>query len=80
MNAKMLLRTFVFLILLFVILYIGMENPQRIDFRFPMLLEKRLTQPAAVLYFAMFAIGVVAGMMLHSGGGGRKSEAGSKKK
>jgi uncharacterized membrane protein YciS (DUF1049 family) len=79
MNAKMLLRTFVFLILLFVILYIGMENPQRIDFRFPMLLEKRLTQPAAVLYFAMFAIGVVAGMMLHSGGG-RKSEAGSKKK
>ncbi|HEU5080239.1 MAG TPA: hypothetical protein VFT72_13590 [Opitutaceae bacterium] len=81
MNAKILLRTVVFLLLLFVILYIGMSNPQKIDFYFPMLLERRITQPAAVLYFAMFAIGVIAGMMLHSGGGGgKRSDSGSKKK
>jgi len=82
MSAKILLRTVVFLLLLFVILYIGMSNPQKIDFYFPLLLERRLTQPAAVLYFAMFAIGVIAGMMLHSGGasGGKRSESNSKKK
>ncbi len=82
MNAKMFFRVFVFLVLLFVILYVGMENPHRIDFYFPILLEKKITQPAAIVFFAMFAIGVIAGMMLHSSGGGgsRKGEGAGKKK
>lgn len=81
MNAKIFLRTIVFLTLLFVVLYIGMTNTHRVDFYFPMLLDKRITQPAAVLFFAMFAIGVIAGMMLNSGGsGGGKSSEGSSSK
>ncbi|PTY03795.1 hypothetical protein DB347_21440 [Opitutaceae bacterium EW11] len=81
MNAKMFLRAFVFLLLSFVVLYIGMMNPHRIDFYFPVLLEKKVTQPAALLFFAMFAAGVIAGMMLNSGGGSAgKSEGGSGKR
>ncbi len=82
MNAKTLLRVIVFLGLVFVMLYVGMENPQRIDFNFPILLDKRITEHAAIIFFAMFAIGVVAGTMLHfsSGGPARKSEGGGGKK
>jgi uncharacterized membrane protein YciS (DUF1049 family) len=80
MNAKMFFRAFVFLLLLFVILYVGMNNPHRIDFYFPLLSEKKITQPAAILFFVMFAIGVIAGMMLHSGSGGKRSEGGSSKR
>lgn len=76
MNAKMFFRSIVFLLLLFVVLYIGMHNTLPIDFYFPVLLEKKLSQPAALIFFAMFAIGVIAGMMLHagekSGGEGKK--------
>jgi uncharacterized integral membrane protein len=82
MNAKMFLRAFVFLVLLFVVLYIGMTNRHNVDFYFPILLEKKVTQPAAVLFFAMFATGVIAGMMLQGGGssGGGRGEGSSKRK
>lgn len=83
MNAKMFLRALVFLLLSFVVLYIGMTNPHRIDFYFPILFDKKVTQPAALLFFAMFAAGVIAGMMLNSGGGGgggKGGEGGSSKR
>jgi len=79
MNAKTIFRGLVFLLLLFVVLYVGMANPHKIDFYFPLLLEKKISQPAALLFFGMFAIGVVAGMMLTGdkqkavGGGGGES-------
>jgi uncharacterized integral membrane protein len=65
----MFFRAFVFLLLLFIVLYVGLSNPQRVDFYFTLLFERRVTQPAALLYFAMFAIGVLAGMALNAGGG-----------
>ncbi len=83
MNTKMVLRAFVFLLLCFAVLYVGMANPQRVDFHFPLLLERKVTQPAALLYFAMFAVGVIAGMMLNAGGsskGGSDGGGGSKRK
>ena len=80
MNAKMFLRAFVFLLLLFVVLYIGMTNPHRIDFYFPLLLDRKVSQPAALIYFAMFATGVIAGMMLNAGGASKGGEGGSAKR
>ena len=68
MNAKTLFRGTIFLLLLFVVLYVGMENTHRVDFYFPLLLEKKISQPAALLFFGMFAVGVLAGMTLNSGG------------
>lgn len=79
MTAKTLVRTLVFLALLFVVLYTGMHNTHSIDFRFPMLLDRKVSQPAAFLFFGFFAIGVLAGMMLHAGGGSAKGSAPKKK-
>jgi hypothetical protein len=79
MNAKMLLRAFVFLLMLFVVLYTGMHNTHRIDFYFPIVLTKKAVAPAALIFFAVFALGVLAGMALNAGGtsggsAGRKRE------
>ena len=79
MSFKVLFRSIVFLAILFVMLYIGVNNRQAADFYFPMLLDKKLTTDAAMIYFGMFAVGVIAGTLLTvGGGGGGKSRASSK--
>jgi uncharacterized integral membrane protein len=80
MNFKLLLRTIVFLALLFVILYVGMTNPKEIDLWFPIASPKPLHQPAALIYFGIFAIGVLAGTLLHGGRKGGGSRGGGDKK
>ena len=83
MGFKLILRTVLFLLILFVMLYIGMENTDAIKFRAPLLLDKPLTQPAAIIFFVIFAVGVVAGTLFNVGGGssgkGGKSSGGSSK-
>jgi uncharacterized membrane protein YbhN (UPF0104 family) len=72
---KAILKTFVLLIILFVILYVGMNNGHEIDFRFPIagITDKKpVHASAALIYFGIFAIGVLAGTMLHTSGGGAK--------
>ena len=84
MSIKLLLRILVFLALLFVILYVGMTNPKEIDFYFPLVSPKPnapiLHQPAALIYFGIFAIGVLAGAMFNAGGGKKSSRSDSDKK
>lgn len=80
MNLKLLFRGFVILVLLFVVLYVGMTNTHPIDFFFPLLLEKKISQPAALIFFGMFAIGVVAGMMLNANKGKAAAEGEPRKK
>ena len=83
---KAVLKTFALLCILFVILYVGMSNVHEIDFRFPIagLTDKKpLHATAALIYFGIFAIGVLAGTLLHFGGGsggGAKKSGGSKDK
>jgi uncharacterized integral membrane protein len=77
---KAVLKILVLLALLFVLVYVGMHNTHEIDLHFPIAgttLKKPFHFPAALLYFGMFAIGVVAGTVLANlgGGGGRKSSA-----
>ena len=85
MSFKLFLRTVVFLAILFIMLYVGMNNPQDITFNFPIAgttAKTPIHQSAALIYFGMFAIGVLAGTMLTAGGGkgGKKSSAPSKDK
>ncbi|MFI5355816.1 MAG: hypothetical protein ACHQ4G_00630 [Opitutales bacterium] len=78
MNFKAIFRTVVFLALLFVILYVGMNNTQDIAFRFPIAGTTDKTPihaSAALIYFGVFAIGVFAGMALHTGGGGERKKS-----
>lgn len=82
MSFKVFIRTVVFLAILFVMLYVGMSNPQDITFNFPIAAKNPIHQSAALIYFGMFAIGVLAGTMLTAGGGkgSKKSAASSKEK
>ena len=79
MNFKVLFRSIVFLIILFVVLYAGMNNTTSIDFRFPLALQNPIRAPAALIYFGVFAVGVLGGTVLTAGGSGG-SRRGSKEK
>lgn len=75
MTFKAILRTIVFLALLFIMLYVGMNNTQVIDCHFPIAGTTDKTPiraSAALIYFGVFAIGVFAGMALHTSGGESK--------
>ena len=79
---KAVFKTFFLLIILFVMLYVGMNNTKEIDFNFPVAGstdKKPIHESAALIYFGVFAVGVFAGTMLHSGKGGGKKSAGSSK-
>ncbi len=86
MNFKVVLRAVVVLAILFVMLYVGMYNTQRIDFYFP-IAASSISWPAepAVslithLYFGVFAVGFLAGTVLTAGGGKKSSGGGSRDK
>jgi uncharacterized membrane protein YciS (DUF1049 family) len=78
MSFKVLFKSIVFLAILFVMLYIGLNNRQPADFYFPIALEKKWTTDAAIVYFLMFAVGVIAGTVLAAGSGSGKSRSSAK--
>jgi hypothetical protein len=81
MSFKAVLKTIWFLALLFVVLYVGVNNLDPINFNFPVggyTRQLPLRQPAAFIFFGLFAIGVFAGMVLHTGGGGGGKKKASK--
>jgi hypothetical protein len=46
----------------------GMHNKQTVSFVLPPFLPKPLDQPAALMYFAFFAIGWLTGVIMSAGG------------
>jgi uncharacterized integral membrane protein len=74
MSPKKLLRAFIFLSMLFVMLYTGMHNTKAIDFYFPVLSTDKIHAPAALIYFGVFAVGVIAGMAVHGDAPSGKSK------
>jgi len=78
MSFKSVLKSIVFLAILFVMLYVGMNNLQSIDFSFPVAFQKKVTAPAALVYFGIFAVGVLAGTVLAAGGGKSRGSSGGK--
>lgn len=86
MNVKTIFRTIGFLLILFLVVFVSIENTQRIDFQFSLATDKPVRASAAIIYFAMFAIGVVGGTLLNTssensakGSGGRGESSGKKK-
>lgn len=86
--VSVIFRTFAFLIILFLVVYIGTENTHQIAFHFGLLLDKPAQTSAALVYFAVFSVGVIGGTLLNAGrsaggdrsGSDRESGSRSKKK
>ena len=79
---KVVVKTIALLAILFVMLYVGMNNTHEIDFLFPVAgttAKSPIHASAALIYFGVFAVGVLAGTILTfgagGGGGGRKGGA-----
>lgn len=71
---KAVVKTIALLAILFVMLYVGMNNTHEIDFRFPVagITEKKpIHASAGLIYFGIFAVGLLAGTILNFGGGGK---------
>ena len=81
---KVVLKTVALLAILFVMLYVGMNNTHLIDFQFPVAGttdKSPIRTQAALIYFGVFAVGVLAGTILTfgSGSGGSGASGGSRK-
>jgi hypothetical protein len=82
---KAVVKTFALLCILFAVLYVGMNNVHEIDFNFPIAgttAQKPIHTSAALIFFGMFSVGLLAGTILSVGGGkgGGKRSASSKDK
>lgn len=79
---KAVVKTIVLLAILFVMLYVGMNNTHAIDFYFPIAgttAKTPIHALAALIYFGVFAVGVLAGTVLTVGSGrGGKKNGGTK--
>jgi len=68
MNAKLLFKTIFLIIVLLLLVLMGMHNKDYINFSLPPLLKTSISQPAALMYFAFFAIGFLTGTIVTAGG------------
>ena len=71
MNAKLLLKTIFLIVMLLLLVLIGLNNPGKVPLVLPYLPHTQ--QPAAIMYFAFFAVGVLTGTILTAGVGKRGS-------
>jgi hypothetical protein len=85
---KAIVKTILLLCILFVVLYVGMNNTHEIIFRFPIAETPAAKTPirasAALIFFGMFSVGLLAGTILAVGsgggkGGGKRSSGGKDK-
>ncbi|MFO1497409.1 MAG: hypothetical protein U1G07_03260 [Verrucomicrobiota bacterium] len=77
MNAKLLLKTVFLMVVLLLLVIMGMYNRGLVPFMLPPLVRQPVSQPAAIMYFAFFAVGVLTGTVLTAGrkGSGSSSKA-----
>ncbi len=80
MSFKAVLKSVFFLLIFFVMLYVGMNNTDKIDFSFPIASKEKIHAAAGLIFFGVFAAGVLAGTFLHGGSGGGGKKSGSKDK
>jgi uncharacterized membrane protein YciS (DUF1049 family) len=80
---KAILKTLALIVIFFVMVYVGMNNAHEIDFNFPIAgttAKTPLHTSAALIFFGIFAVGLLAGTILTVGGGRDGKRAGAKDK
>ena len=76
MNAKLICKTLFLIVVLLLLVLMGMNNRNTVGLSLPPLLSRAVSAPAAIMFFAFFAVGVLTGTILTAGRGG-KSGGGS---
>ena len=71
MNAKLLLKTLFLIVVLLFLVVMGMHNEGTVTFSLPPFLPSKIKQPAALMYFAFFGVGVLTGIVVTPGGSRR---------
>jgi uncharacterized integral membrane protein len=69
MNAKLLLKTLFIILVALLLVLMGMNNHHNIDFTLPPILNRVIQQPAALMYLAFFAVGLLTGTIMTAGRG-----------
>ena len=77
MNVKILFKAIFLLIVLLLLVLMGMNNSETVNFKLPPLVT-RVTQKSAIMYYAFFAVGFLTGTIVMAGGGKKGSSSGSK--
>jgi uncharacterized membrane protein YciS (DUF1049 family) len=78
---KAVVKTIALLAILFVMLYVGMSNTHSIDFHFPVAgttAKEPIRASAALIYFGIFAVGLLAGTILAVGGNHKERSEGKR--
>ncbi len=75
MNAKLIFKTLFLILVLLLLVLMGMNNRTTVSFSLPPLLKQSVSQPAAIMYFAFFAVGVLTGTILTAGRGSSKGSS-----
>ncbi len=78
MNAKLLFKIVFIIVMLFLLVLIGLNNKQNVPFNLPPLISRTVHQPAAIMYFAFFAVGILTGAVL-TASVGKKNGASSRR-
>ena len=65
--ARLIFKTAFMIALLLLLVIMGMNNVQTVELNLPPLLSKAEKQPAAIMYFGFFAVGLLAGAVLTAG-------------
>jgi len=73
--ARLIFKTAFTAALLLVLVIMGMNNRQTVELNLPPIIGHTQKQPAAIMYFGFFAVGLLAGAVLTAGRRGKsKSE------
>ena len=75
MKAMMLIKTAVVTVIFLLLVLMGLHNRATVDFNLPPLLTSQVEQPAALMYFAFFAVGLMTGAILCAGGPKEKNKS-----
>lgn len=68
MIVKLILKTAFLVAVLLLLVIMGMNNRQPVELSMPPLLPKVQKQPAAIMYFGFFGVGLLTGSILTAGG------------
>jgi hypothetical protein len=73
---KLFLKTIFLLAIAALLVNAILHNRGTVSFAMPPILPKAITQPAAIMYFAFFAVGFITATVLSAGGGKKGSSGG----